>query len=76
MNQENKPLSEDEIMIRLAKAAQARGGKLSVTQGVIDTDISFAEVDAALNKLLDEKYIRLESHHIYKESRIYNFIEL
>ncbi|MEX0268796.1 NINE protein [Leptolyngbyaceae cyanobacterium UHCC 1019] len=47
----------DQLAVKLVKAAQARGGKLSVTQGVIDTDASFAAVEATLRTLVKTGYV-------------------
>jgi TM2 domain-containing membrane protein YozV len=47
----------DRLTTRLVKAAHARGGKLSVTQGVLDTEASFADVETALRALVKTGYI-------------------
>ena len=41
-------LSDKQLQQRLIKAAQARGGQISVTQGVLDTGADFPEVETAL----------------------------
>ncbi|NJP08233.1 MAG: NINE protein [Leptolyngbyaceae cyanobacterium RU_5_1] len=51
-----QPIPE-QLAIKLVKAADARGGKLSVTQGVIDTEASFAEVEVTLRKLVRTGYV-------------------
>ncbi|NJP09907.1 MAG: NINE protein [Leptolyngbyaceae cyanobacterium RU_5_1] len=38
----------EQLRVKLLKAAQVRGGKISVTQGVADTGADFAEVETAL----------------------------
>lgn len=43
--------------IALLQAAEARGGKLSVTQGVIATGLGFAEVEARLQAMLKTGYV-------------------
>ncbi len=43
--------------IALLKAAEARGGKLSVTQGVIATGLGFAEVEVQLQAMLKTGYV-------------------
>lgn len=73
--QENKPLSKQEIMIILAKAAQTRGGKLSITQGVVDTGITFEEVETTLNEMFKKGYVSLENNP-KTGAIIYDFIEL
>lgn len=47
----------DQLAVKLVKAAQARGGSLSVTQGVIDTDASFAAVEVTLHNLVKTGYV-------------------
>ncbi|MDX2212622.1 MAG: TM2 domain-containing protein [Oculatellaceae cyanobacterium bins.114] len=49
--------SPAELMVMLLKAAQARGGKLSVTQGVLDTECGFAEVEATLKDMVKTGYV-------------------
>lgn len=41
-------LRPEQLEIKLLKAAQARNGKISVTQGVMETGSDFAKVEAAL----------------------------
>lgn len=43
----SKPTVE-QLRMKLLKAAQGRGGKISITQGVADTGADFAEVEAML----------------------------
>ena len=45
-------LPVDSFTIKLLKAAQARGGKLSMTQAVMATGASFAQVEAAMQEIL------------------------
>lgn len=47
---EPKPskLNASQLGVQLLKAAQTRGGQISVTQGVMDTGADFADVEAAL----------------------------
>lgn len=47
----------DRLTIKLVRAAEARRGKLSVTQAVIDTEASFAEVEVALQELVKTGYV-------------------
>ncbi|MGI0485285.1 NINE protein [Pantanalinema rosaneae CENA516] len=49
----------NQLTIQLVKAAAARGGKLSVTQGVLDTEAGFPEVELALKNLLKTGYVDL-----------------
>ncbi|MBL1176120.1 TM2 domain-containing protein [Pantanalinema sp. GBBB05] len=41
-------LTVEQLRMKLLKAAQVRGGKISVTQGVADTGADFADVEATL----------------------------
>ena len=49
-------LPVDSFTIKLLKAAQARGGKLSITQAVMATGASFAQVEAAMQEILRSGY--------------------
>lgn len=49
-------LEPNPMLITLLKAAEARGGKLSVTHGVMETGASFAQVEAALMHMVREGY--------------------
>lgn len=56
-----KPTSNP-LLIKLLKAAEARGGSLSVTQGVMETGASFAEVEAALVQMLKTGYVEITNN--------------
>ncbi len=47
----------DRLTIKLVKAAQARQGKLSVTQAVMDTEANFGDVETALRDLVKTGYV-------------------
>jgi TM2 domain-containing membrane protein YozV len=47
--------------IRLLKAAQTRNGKISVTQGVIDTGANFTEVEASLLDMAKKGYATIDN---------------
>ncbi|NEO31722.1 MAG: NINE protein [Symploca sp. SIO3C6] len=49
-------LSDEQIMVKLLKAAEIKGGKLSVTQGVMATGASFKRVEAILNEMSKSGY--------------------
>lgn len=51
----------EQLMVKLLKAAYAKGGKLSVTQGVMATGASFTEVEATLTELLKTGYVSVEN---------------
>jgi TM2 domain-containing membrane protein YozV len=69
------PLTQHDIMLKLLKAAQARAGKLSVTQAVLDTELSFEQVETALREMTRTGYVAIENH---PETGVilYNFLEL
>jgi len=69
-----KPTRE-QLMVKLLKAAEARGGKLSVTQAVMDTGASFAEVEAILKEMLKKGYVGVDNHPDTGVV-IYQFLEL
>jgi len=62
-------------MIKLLKAASVRGGKISVTQGVMDTEASFKEVEAALKEMVENGYVMV-GNHPETGVVIYDFVEL
>jgi TM2 domain-containing membrane protein YozV len=70
-----QPLTEEELMIKLTQAAQRRGGKISVTQGVIDTEANFAEVEQALKQMVKKGYVGVENHPV-SGVVMYDFLEL
>lgn len=49
----------DRLVVKLVKAAHARSGKLTVTQGVMDTEANFEEVEVALRKLVKTGYVEV-----------------
>ena len=51
------PTTQEEFRVKLLKAAAKRGGKLSVTQGVMATGASFEEVEKVLNQMLKSGYV-------------------
>ncbi|HLP91444.1 MAG TPA: NINE protein [Nostocaceae cyanobacterium] len=53
-----QPKGED-LMVKLLEAAEARGGHLTVTQGVKATGASFADVEATLKKIHQSGYARI-----------------
>ncbi|WP_324634974.1 protein kinase domain-containing protein [Phormidium sp. CCY1219] len=69
------PQNPNELMVKLVKAAQARGGKLSVTQAVIDTDVGFSEVEAVLTEMVSSGYVSVENDPV-TGIVIYRFNEL
>jgi TM2 domain-containing membrane protein YozV len=58
---ESAPTTQVPLRIQLLKAAQTRGGKLSVTQGVVDTGADFTEVEAELMAMAKKGYAGIEN---------------
>lgn len=52
-------LSQQKATIALLKAAESNGGKLSVTQGVMATGLSFQQVEVMLTEMLKSGYVEL-----------------
>lgn len=71
----NKTLSEQEKMVELTRAAQKRNGKLSVTQAVIDTGITFEEVEQIFNKMTRKGYVMVDNDP-ENGVVVYDFLEL
>ncbi len=69
-----KPTPE-QIMLRLLKAAQLRGGKLSVTQAVLDTELSFQEVENTLKAMMKTGYVAI-ANDPKTGVVVYDFLEL
>jgi TM2 domain-containing membrane protein YozV len=60
-SQVHRPTSQ-QLMMELLKAAEAKGGKLTITQGVIATGATFEEVEETLNKMFKSGYARIDNH--------------
>ena len=54
----------EQLMIALLHAAEAKGGSLTVTQGVSATGAGFAEVEATLKEMLKSGYVRIDNNPI------------
>ncbi|MDB9447925.1 TM2 domain-containing protein [Anabaena sp. CS-542/02] len=54
----------EQLMIALLRAAEAKGGTLTVTQGVSATGAGFAEVEATLKEMLTSGYVRIGNNPI------------
>lgn len=52
-----RPPTDDELMVKLLQAASQRGGRLSVTQGVMATGITFDRVELLLRQMVDSGYV-------------------
>ena len=51
------PIQPPELEVLLARAAERRGGRLTVTQAVIETGRPYQEIEAALDRMLKAGYI-------------------
>lgn len=69
------PISGDVLMVKLTHSAAKRGGKISVTQAVMDTGVGFAEVESTLKEMVKSGYV-----HVDNDPKtgvvIYDFVEL
>jgi len=54
-------LTDKQLQLRLIKAAQVRGGKISVTQGVLDTGADFPEVETALMGMAKKGHVDIRN---------------
>jgi TM2 domain-containing membrane protein YozV len=68
-------LTEQDMMLKLLKAAQSRSGKLTVTQAVLDTELSFEQVEKTLRKMVKTGYV--ETYNDPETGMLtYDFLEL
>lgn len=74
-NTPNKPLTQSQMMILLTRAAEKRGGTISLTQAVLDTDKSYEEVQATLDRMIKLGYI-IPGNDPDKGFVVYHFLEL
>lgn len=75
LEQSNAKPTRQEIRLKLLNAAVARGGRLSVTQGVLDTGLDFDQVEAALREMVKSGYVGVENHPATGVI-LYHFLEL
>jgi TM2 domain-containing membrane protein YozV len=66
---------QEKLMMQLLKAAEKRGGQLTVTQAVMDTGATFTEVEAVFKELLKSGYARIDNDPV-TGAVIYHFHEL
>ena len=70
------PPDDSEAMKRaLLRAAQAHSGMLTVTEGVMATGRTFAEVQAELDSMLKSGYVSIDNHPT-TGTVVYRFFEL
>jgi hypothetical protein len=53
--------TNDELMLTLLRAAQRHGGRLSVTDGVLETGASFTEVERVLKLMVNSGYVYVDN---------------
>jgi len=53
--------SDDALMLGLLRAAQKHGGRLSVTAGVMETGVPFAEVERVLKAMTQSSYVYVDN---------------
>jgi hypothetical protein len=53
--------TDDELMLKLLRAAQKHRGRLSVTQGVLETGVPFAEVERVLQHMVKSSYVYMDN---------------
>ncbi|NES25382.1 MAG: hypothetical protein F6K41_42415, partial [Symploca sp. SIO3E6] len=58
-----------------AASPNYREGQISVTQGVLDTGASFAEVEATLKEMVNNGYVSVDNHPV-SGIVVYRFVEL
>ncbi|NEO28044.1 MAG: TM2 domain-containing protein [Kamptonema sp. SIO4C4] len=68
-------VENERLELRLLKAAQNRGGQISVTQAVVDTGAEFAEVEALLTEMVKKGYAHIDNEPV-KGTVIYDFVDL
>ncbi len=56
------PQTRQQLMVALLKAASTKGGKLSITQGVMATGANFAEVEETMKEMLKTGYVSVDNH--------------
>jgi hypothetical protein len=54
-------ISDDDLMMGLLRAAHKHRGRLSVTAGVMETGLPFAEVERMLRRMTDTGYVYVDN---------------
>jgi hypothetical protein len=68
-------LKPEQLEVKLLKLAQARNGKISVTQGVIETGLDFAKVETALLGIAKKGHAEIQNDPV-TGAIVYVFPEL
>ncbi|KYC42677.1 hypothetical protein WA1_15150 [Scytonema hofmannii PCC 7110] len=66
---------QEKLMIKLLKVAEKRSGRITVTQGVMETEASFTEVEATLKQMMKSGYVTVDNDPI-TGAVTYHFHEL
>lgn len=62
LREKMKPrLPDEELMLQLLRAAQKHGGRLSVTQGVLETGVLFGDVERVLQSMVKSNYVYMDN---------------
>ncbi|MGK7926644.1 MAG: NINE protein [Spirulina sp.] len=72
---ETPKVPEENLMLQILKAARDRGGKITVTQAVLDTGADFPEVENVLKDMVKKGYVHVDNDPV-KGTVTYDFIEL
>ncbi|NJN86445.1 MAG: TM2 domain-containing protein [Leptolyngbyaceae cyanobacterium SL_7_1] len=67
--------TQQQGMLKLLKAAQRNKGKLTVTQAVLATELSFVEVETLLREMMKLGYVSIENDP-HTGVIVYYFVEL
>jgi TM2 domain-containing membrane protein YozV len=68
-------LSQEKLMVKLAQIASQKGGRISVTQAVIETEQDFEKVESTLKMMLKKGYVDVVNDH-HTGVVLYEFIDL
>lgn len=68
-------LSDEDIMVKLAQTASNHNGKLSVTRAVIDTGMTFDQVERGLRIMMEKGYIVMDNDPV-KGHIVYDFMDI
>ncbi|MGF1457842.1 MAG: TM2 domain-containing protein [Leptolyngbyaceae cyanobacterium] len=60
--QPHRPLTREEKMVKLTRAAKQSGGYLSVTAAVLETGLGFEEVETLLKEMARSGYVGVDNH--------------
>ncbi|MBM3225257.1 MAG: TM2 domain-containing protein [Candidatus Tectomicrobia bacterium] len=62
LKEKMKPrFTDEELMVQLLRASQKHGGRLSVTQGVMETGVLFGDVERVLQSMVKSNYVYVDN---------------